>query len=156
MQTEVSPKAATPHHDILDTLKHRWSPRAFSDRPVEEEKLRSLLEAARWAASSYNEQPWRFVLATKAGPAAYERLLGCLNENNQKWARTAPVLVLSFAKKTFSKGDKVNRPPGTTWGWRWVICSCRRRSSGSTRTRWRASCRTRSARRTTCRTTSSR
>ena len=106
---EVPAKTATPHHDILDAIQHRWSPRAFSDRLVEEDKLKSLLEAARWSASSYNEQPWRFVVATKANPEAYERLLGCLNENNQAWARTAPALMLSFAKKTFSQGDKANR-----------------------------------------------
>ena len=106
---EVLEKVATPDHDVLDVIQHRWSPRAFSDRPVEEDKLKSLMEAARWAASSYNEQPWRFILATKEELEAYERLLGCFNENNQKWARTAPVLLLSFAKKTFSKGEKTNR-----------------------------------------------
>ena len=106
---EVREKVATPDHDILDALRHRWSPRAFSDQPVEAEKLLQVLEAARWAASSYNEQPWRFVLATREKPEQYERLLHCINENNRTWARTAPVLMLSFAKKTFSQGDKANR-----------------------------------------------
>ena len=109
MPAEVPAKAAAADHDLLDAIRYRWSPRAFSERPVEEEKLRSLLEAARWAASSYNEQPWRFLLATKQDPEAYDRLLGCLNEKNRKWARTAPALMLSFAKKTFSQGDKANR-----------------------------------------------
>ena len=109
MHMEAPAKAATPDHEILDVLGRRWSPRAFADRPVEAEKLRRVLEAMRWAPSSYNEQPWRFIFATKADPEAYERLLHCLNENNQKWASTAPVLMLSLAKKTFSSREKPNR-----------------------------------------------
>ena len=109
MQADVQTKTAAPDHEVLDPIKDRWSPRAFADRSVEAEKLRRVLEAMRWAASSYNEQPWRSVLATKENAEAYERLLGCLNENNQRWASTAPVLLISLAKKTFSNGDKPNR-----------------------------------------------
>jgi len=102
-------KQAITEHDILDVLADRWSPRAFADRPVESDKLRRLFEAARWAASSYNEQPWRYIVATKDNPKAYERLLSCLGEFNQQWAKTAPVLMLGFYKTTFSRNGKPNR-----------------------------------------------
>jgi nitroreductase len=105
----VPDKRAVTEHDIIDVLAERWSPRAFADRPVEPEKLRQLFEAARWAASSYNEQPWRYLVATKDDTEAYERLLDCLGEFNQKWAKTAPVLLLGFYKKTFSRNGKHNR-----------------------------------------------
>jgi nitroreductase len=59
-------KGASPNHSIHELIARRWSPYAFSDRPVSDEDLRSLFEAARWAASSYNEQPWRYIVATKA------------------------------------------------------------------------------------------
>lgn len=104
-----SEKIATPDHEVLDVFAERWSPRAFADRPVEPETLRRIFEAARWTMSSYNEQPWRYVVATKDDTEAYDRLLGCLNEFNQQWAQTAPVLMLSFAKKTFSRDGSPNR-----------------------------------------------
>lgn len=105
----VPDKRAVTEHDIIDVLAARWSPRAFADRPVEPEKLRQLFEAARWAASSYNEQPWRYIVATKDDPEGYERLLNCLGEFNQQWAETAPVLMLGFYKTTFSRNGKSNR-----------------------------------------------
>jgi len=100
-----SSKIADPSHEVLALVAERWSPRAFADRPVEPEKIRQILEAARWAASSYNEQPWRYLVATKDDPETYERLLGCLNAGNQEWAQTAPVLMLSFYKQSFSHND---------------------------------------------------
>lgn len=105
----LSDKRADPDHEVLDVIAERWSPRAFADRPVEPEKLRQVLEAARWAASSYNEQPWRYIVATRDDSEAYERLFQCLTDFNQKWAGTAPVLMLSFYKKTFSRNGKPNR-----------------------------------------------
>jgi nitroreductase len=102
-------KPAQTDHPILDILKRRWSPRAFSDRMVEPEKLLSLFEAARWAPSSFNEQPWSFVVATKQKPEEHARLLACLVEGNQQWARAAPVLMVSVAKLKFDHGGKPNR-----------------------------------------------
>jgi len=103
-------KTAAPDHDILDLLAKRWSPRAFADRPVEPEKIRRMLEAARWTMSSYNEQPWRYVVASRhEDPDTYETLLRCLNEGNQSWAQNAPVLMMSFYKTTFSRNDRPNR-----------------------------------------------
>lgn len=98
-------KPAPTQYPIHDLLGRRWSPRAFDERPVETGKLASLFEAARWAPSSNNEQPWRFILARKEEPQVYERLFGCLMEGNQRWARRAPVLILSVAKLTFDDGS---------------------------------------------------
>jgi nitroreductase len=85
-------------------LKKRWSPRAFDERPVEADTLLSLFEAARWAPSSNNGQPWRFLVAMKENKAEYDRLFNCLVEANQKWAYRAPVLLLSVAKLQFEDG----------------------------------------------------
>lgn len=102
-------KSAQTQYSIADLLQQRWSPLAFSDRMVEPEKLRSVLEAARWAASSYNEQPWSFIVATKENQAEFNRLLDCLAEGNQEWAQNAPVLMLSVAKLYFERNGKENR-----------------------------------------------
>jgi nitroreductase len=101
-------KHAIPDHPIHDLLARRWSPYAFADRPVSEEDLRSLFEAARWAASSYNEQPWSYLVATKASPEDFERLLSCLVQGNQAWARDAPVLALGCTSLYFALNGKPN------------------------------------------------
>ena len=98
-------KPAETQYLIHELLCRRWSPRAFAERPVEADKLRSLFEAARWASSCFNAQPWRFLLATKETPVEYSRLFDCLVEGNKKWAHRAPVLVLSVAKLTFEDGS---------------------------------------------------
>ena len=102
-------KPAQTDHPIQEILKRRWSPRAFADRMVESEKLRSLFEAARWAPSSFNEQPWFFIVATKEKLEEHARMLSCLVEKNQQWARLAPVLMVSVAKLKFAKTGKPNR-----------------------------------------------
>src|SRR5262245_43974636 len=102
-------KHADAPFEVLPPIRNRWSPRAFLDKPVPVGTLRILLEAAKWAASSFNEQPWRYILARKEEPAEFEKLLGVLMEKNQAWAKGAPVLMLSVAKKTFSHGGKPNR-----------------------------------------------
>jgi nitroreductase len=94
---------------VIDPIRNRWSPRAFLDKPVSRADLRTLLQAARWAASCFNEQPWRFILATKDNPEEYARLLSVLVEKNQAWAKSAPVLLLSVTKKTFTHNAKPNR-----------------------------------------------
>lgn len=102
-------KPAQTDYPIEEILKRRWSPRAFSDRMVEPEKLQSLFEAARSAPSCFNEQPWQFIVATKQAPEDHARLLSCLVEGNQQWARLAPVLMVSVAKLNFDKTGKPNR-----------------------------------------------
>lgn len=95
--------------EIHDLLRKRWSPRAFSDKKVEKETLCTLFEAARWAPSCFNEQPWTFLLASKDEPETYNRFLNCLVEGNQGWAESAPVLMFSVARLTFTRNDKPNR-----------------------------------------------
>jgi nitroreductase len=102
-------KPATTNSPIHELIARRWSPRAFSEQPVEVAKLRSLFEAARWAPSSNNEQPWRFLVATKEQQTDFTRLLDCLLEGNRKWAYRAPVLILSVASLNFDEDGKSNR-----------------------------------------------
>jgi len=97
------------NHNVIEPVKKRWSPRAFSNKAVEESKLLSVLEAARWSASSFNEQPWRFMVATQENADEFERLLSVIKEKNQTWAKLAPVLMLVLAKKTFSNSGGENR-----------------------------------------------
>jgi nitroreductase len=94
---------------VHEIFQARWSPRAFSDRPVSNEDLKTILEAARWAASSYNEQPWRFIVARKSDREAYDRLLSILAPYNQGWAHLAPVLMITVAKRAFSHNGEANQ-----------------------------------------------
>jgi nitroreductase len=103
-----SDKIADTVESVHDLIKKRWSPRAFDQREVSGKDLQALLEAARWAASSSNEQPWRFVVATKSDPASHARILDLLVPFNQEWAKHAPVLMIMAAKKTMSKGGQEN------------------------------------------------
>lgn len=102
-------KQAATDHPILKLLAERWSPYGFEQRPVPEADLRSLFEAARWAASSYNEQPWNYLVAIQENAPEFARLLSCLVEANQVWARTAPVLVLGVVSLRFAKNKQDNR-----------------------------------------------
>jgi nitroreductase len=101
-------KQATLDHPIDDLIAQRWSPYAFAERPVSDDDLRSLFEAARWAASSYNEQPWSYIVATEANPAEFDRLLSCLVEANQAWAKAAPVLAIGCTSLNFVRNNKPN------------------------------------------------
>jgi len=94
---------------ILNLLAERRSPYGFSMRRVEAEKLRRLFQAARWAPSSYNEQPWSFLVATRDNPEDYDRLLNTLVEFNRQWAGQAPVLALGVAKLAFDRDGRTNR-----------------------------------------------
>jgi nitroreductase len=101
-------KTANTDQPVHALLSSRWSPYAFADRDVSDEDLRSLFEAARWAPSSYNEQPWSYLVATRADAEEFERLLSCLVEANQAWARHAPVLALGVTRHAFTRNDKPN------------------------------------------------
>lgn len=103
-------KTAKSLRSIERLIAARWSPYGYSEKPVSKEDLAALFEAASWASSSFNEQPWRYLVASQADdPAGYERLLGCLMPANQAWAKAAPVLALSVAKSTFTRNDNPNR-----------------------------------------------
>jgi nitroreductase len=95
--------------EVHDLVARRWSPYGFDERPVSEEDLLALFEAARWAPSSFNEQPWRYLVATQDNAVQFDRLLSCLTEGNQKWARHAPVLALGIVKRTFTRNGKPNK-----------------------------------------------
>jgi nitroreductase len=102
-------KPAAADHPIHDLIRHRWSPRAFADKPIPADVLRSLFEAARWAPSSNNEQPWAFIVATKEDSATHAKLLSTLVEANQVWANNAPVLAIAVAHMAFARNGNPNR-----------------------------------------------
>ena len=103
-------KLAENDYPIHELIKARWSPRSFSDERVDDEVLLSLFEAARWAPSSYNDQPWTFIVAREhEDEETYQGIHDCLFEGNQSWARTAPVLGVSVARKRFEFNGEPNR-----------------------------------------------
>ncbi|HXT69072.1 MAG TPA: nitroreductase family protein [Vicinamibacterales bacterium] len=104
------PKVANTDHDIHELIQHRWSPRAYdSSRPVPRTELMRLFEAARWAPSSRNEQPWRFlVLDRVAAPEQWRKLFDTLTTSNQTWAAAAPVLVLAAVRTSFEDTGTAN------------------------------------------------
>lgn len=99
-------QTAVPIHELIS---HRWSPRAFDGRPVDRDKLRSLFEAARWAASSYNAQPWYFIVATKDDPENFKKVLDSFVEFNQSWARNAAAVAVSVAAHKMPHDSSTNR-----------------------------------------------
>jgi len=101
-------KQVATDHPVEEWIATRWSPYAFADRPVSRTDLLSLFEASRWAPSSYNEQPWSYVVATKEDPKEFDRLLSCLVEGNQVWAKNAPVLALGCTSLNFTRNGKPN------------------------------------------------
>jgi nitroreductase len=99
---------AATDHPVHELIARRWSPYAFADRPVSAADLCSLFEAARWAPSSFNEQPWSYVVATRDNPEEFGRLLSCLVEGNQAWAKAAPVLALGCTSLKFVRNGQPN------------------------------------------------
>ncbi len=94
---------------LNELIEKRYSPRAFSGEPIEEEKIISLLEAARWSPSSMNEQPWRFIIGAKEEGETFNKIYDTLFELNQEWARNAPVLILAVAKEFNDRNKQNNR-----------------------------------------------
>ena len=96
---------------IDDLLARRWSPRAFdANRPVSREQLAALLEAARWAPSCNGDEPWRYLVWDRARDAeGWQKAFDCLSDNNRKWVRNVPVLMLSCAGSVFGHSGKPNR-----------------------------------------------
>lgn len=92
---------------ILEVIQQRRSRRAYAEKMVEPEKIRSLFEAARWAPSSLNEQPWFYVYAIR-GQKLWNNIFESLNEGNKVWAGSAPLLICSFARKKFLRFDSPN------------------------------------------------
>ncbi len=101
----LTEKTAQTTYSIHPLLADRWSPRVFEDKPISETELFQLFEAAHWAASSNNAQPWRFLYAYR-GSETFEKIFQCLSEFNQKWARHASVLVLTAIQENFDTGKE--------------------------------------------------
>lgn len=101
-------KPAATEHPVHTLIRDRWSPRAFADKPVEKDTLASLFEAARWAPSSSNEQPWAYLLATKDNPEDFAKMLSVLVEFNANWARHAPAVVLAVSRLNFGNNGTPN------------------------------------------------
>jgi nitroreductase len=100
-------KQAQTSEEVLPGVRDRWSPRAFADREVSMTDLTKVFEAARWAPSSNNEQPWRFIVGLR-GSETYRKIGSALVEFNRLWALKAPVLILGVAKRGFSKDNSAN------------------------------------------------
>jgi nitroreductase len=99
-------KNDNPVHTLI---QNRWSPRAFSEKPVSNDTLRSLFEAARWAPSCYNAQPWAFIVGTKDEPENFAKVLSTLIEFNQAWARNAAVVGIAVSQLAFAHNQQPNR-----------------------------------------------
>ena len=102
MPVKKPAKTSEPVHDLI---RDRWSPRSFTAEPVGKKTLVSLFEAARWAPSANNVQPWRFIVATADDKAEYEKAQTCINERNQRWSRLAPVVGFVCAHKLMPNGN---------------------------------------------------
>lgn len=96
-------------HSILEPLANRWSPYRFDSSEIDEDKLVRCFEASRWAASSFNDQPWFWIVARRQDSGAFSKMLGCLGQPNQEWASNAGVLILSVIRTTFLYNGKPNR-----------------------------------------------
>jgi nitroreductase len=105
-------KHAPAVEGVVPLFHQRWSPRAFAEREVAPVDLKRVFEAARWAASSYNEQPWKFLVGVRGakgdGAQTYEKIFAALIDFNKAWAATAPVLILGAAKTKFSHNESPN------------------------------------------------
>ena len=102
-------KRAPNDFPVHELIRERWSPRSFANKPVPPDILRSLFEAARWAASSYNDQPWSYLVATSDDHANYSKMLSVLMDMNAAWAKQAPLLVISVARQHFKHNGTHNR-----------------------------------------------
>ena len=97
----------TPRAECDPQFLERWSPRSFTDEPLTGAQIAALFEAARWAPSCFNEQPWCFVYAT-AGEER-DRIASLIVEGNRAWSDRAPLLGIAFARRAFARNDKPNR-----------------------------------------------
>lgn len=110
MEILIAPmsKSNQVEYPVAELIEQRRSRRAYSTNPIEYEKIKSLFEAARWAPSSMNEQPWSYLYATRDQPELWNKLLDLLNESNRVWAINAPLLILSMARKTHIRNGANN------------------------------------------------
>lgn len=107
----ISAKKPQVKTDILPLIQKRWSPRAFSNKLITAKQMEELFEAASWAASAFNEQPWEYVYAHR-GTEGFDSLWSCLVPGNQAWAKDAGALFVSIARRTLAKNGKENHWAG--------------------------------------------
>jgi len=100
-------KIAQTQTPVIDLIKNRWSPRSFMQEEIEQADIDTLLEAASWAPSANNEQPWQYIYAQR-GTAGFDLIKNCLNGANASWAKDASVLLVSIARKTFAGNQQEN------------------------------------------------
>ena len=117
-----------PESEVDAVFVDRWSPRAFVNEPLSSEEVASLFEAARWAPSCANEQPWLFLYARSGSDRL--RFLSALNERNQLWAKEAPLLVFACCRKNFVKTGKDNRNAAFDTGAAWMSVALQARRLG--------------------------
>lgn len=118
-----------PGHKILDVIKNRWSPRAMTGEEITDEELFSLFEAARWAPSAYNNQPWRFIYAKRSSPD-WKALFDLMVEFNQSWTKNAAVLLVIISKNTFDHNGKPARTHSYDTGSAWMSLAVEGTSRG--------------------------
>lgn len=118
-----------PEYPVEDLILTRWSPRAFSEQEVSDQKLMSVFEAARWAPSSFNGQPWRFFYARR-GSKHWDEVVHLMGDFNQKWAGKAAVLLIIFSRKTFEHNDKPSRTHAFDCGAGWENLCLQARANG--------------------------
>jgi nitroreductase len=106
--TTIKQKSSEFHSPVLDVIRNRRSSRAYADKPVGPDVIASLFEAARWAPSSVNEQPWLYLYATREQPEVWNKLYESLNDGNKVWVRHVPLLIASFARTNFLRNDRPN------------------------------------------------
>ena len=125
---ESKPPGRVPEWDVDEMFVDRWSPRSFTGEPIPDDQVRSLFEAARWAPSCYNDQPWLFVYTTSDEGRA--RFLSTLVESNRRWTKKAPLLVYVAARRRFRHNDKENRHAVFDAGAAWVSLAFQARKLG--------------------------
>jgi nitroreductase len=108
MEAKESTTSSAFEAPVMKPIQQRRSSRAYSNQAVEPEKIRSLFEAARWAPSSVNDQPWFYLYATKDQPELWTKIFDTLNDGNKSWVKNAPLLIVSLASRKFKRNDRPN------------------------------------------------
>jgi nitroreductase len=107
-QLELMQTSTTIESSILESIQKRRSRRAYTDQTVEAEKIKTLFEAARWAPSSVNEQPWMYIYATREQHELWQKIFDSLNDGNKIWVKDAPLLIVSLARRDFTRSGRPN------------------------------------------------
>lgn len=108
MTLKTRREPAKTRQPVMELIAKRWSPKAFRLEIPKEAELISMFEAARWAPSCFNNQPWRFLVTTREDPEAFSRALACLTEKNASWVQNAPLLAFQIMRETFEYNGKPN------------------------------------------------